>query len=201
MNTTSLLCSAVTALFLLGTLGCGSSSSRELAEALDLEEKVGQEFGKLIAAKGHAGQTVLVLTTPEPGPRVLSLEARRLSGLRKGLPGVSVLEVPAGSPGDERLMMMLNDHLPMALLSEVLAAHPQASAVVSLVGYPYLDAPEPLAVPLYVFGLSHQALGRNALESGMAVAVMYSRGASDEPLMNASSIPADVLQSYSVEVR
>ena len=183
------------------TSGCGSSDKREFQQALNLDERVAEEFAKFIASQGHAAGKVIVVTHPDVGPRIQESQTRRLRGFRKGFGDANVVEVPVAAPRDDRLVMVQNDYVPSGLLREAVAAHPGATAVISLVGFPHEDPVGPFPVPLYLFGLSHQQVAQQALDGGWALAALYSRGASDTPPRKPAPISPEVLDSYTLEVR
>lgn len=180
--------------------GCGKSVDRDFKAALPLEARVGEIFAELIRTRGDAAGEVVVLTNAQASSRMQQVDATRLQGIRKGLPGVPVREISVGAEEDPRSAMMMNDLLPIELLEEALGNAQGVSAVISLVGVPYASTPSPHLPPLYVFGLSRQDIARQAVNSGMAAAVLHSRGTDDTFSGGRSPIAPELLESYALEV-
>ncbi|MCC5848798.1 MAG: hypothetical protein JJU29_11970 [Verrucomicrobia bacterium] len=184
---------------------CGSRSHQsDFRQALSHEEKVGEQFAKLILENGHGDGEILVLIHPEGGRRVREIEARRIRGLKRGLgrSASNLREVAAGSPEDPAVMMLMNDFLPVDLLKSAMETAQNPSALISLLGYPYLEPAMENLPPIYVFGVNRQDLAREAIHSGWAEAALYSKGSDDMPVAVASSrLPPELLQSYGLAVR
>lgn len=188
---------------LIGLLavGCGSSDNREFQRGLSHEGNVAGRFAQFIKSQGHAGGDVVVLTFADAGPRVREAQNRQLRGFRSALGSSRLVEVSISEAEDSRVILMQNGHFPLDLLMETLASHPDATAVISLVGVPILDDIQSLPVPLYAYGLSHQGLAFDAIDLGWAVAALHFRGANDRPPRNPGPIPPEILDSYALETR
>ena len=188
-------------LILLTGAACSSSGNREFKEALNQEQEVAKLFAGNIRPQLPENGQILVLVSPDIGPRLLEARNHRLQGFRQALGSERIQVVPITHAEDPRLMMVENDEVPVDLFLEAIKANPQAVAVISLIGFPHDQAAAPLPLPVYLYGISHQELAWQAMEQGWASAVLYYRGASDEPARSTSPISHELLASYIMETR
>lgn len=193
--------SIVLAALLILSAGCGSSDKREFSQALNHERDVAELFAEQVMLKKSGNGEVVVLVNPQIGPRLRKAQAERIAGFERVLGANNVKTISIASPEDPRLEKVQNDDFPAELLNEALSNHPNAKAVISLIGFPYSEQGIQPQVPLFVFGISHQDLAWQALDQGWALAVLYARGVDDAPLRHPTPVAQALLDSYSLEVR
>lgn len=186
---------------LFTAVGCGSSSNGEFVRELKQERDVAGIFAEHIRQQTNGDGPILVLVSPNLGPRLQKTQTERLQGLRSKLGADRVIPVDVAAEDDPRLYMVDNDYLPRDLLLETLSRHPDSAAVISLIGFPHNSSGAGLGVSLYLYGVTHQALAWQAMDSGWASAVLYSRGVDDQPPRRRADLSGEMLASYTLEVR
>jgi hypothetical protein len=157
--------------------------------------KIGQEIAKQVPGGGE----LVVLHAGTFNDVMKKILAAQLDGLKKGLGGANFTIVESGprATTEDEMMMLSEPYIPLQTFAKYAQERPNATAMLSLIGTPMLDAQAaaPKLPPLFVIGMVDPEQTKPLFARGVVKAAVFykvnadwkakpSRGASLDDVFN-----------------